>query len=300
MLQRHTSSRTKKSRQRMLSLKVSSPRIVFLDFLKVGTKAVKYSLLVALMVGVGAILNFGWQKLFVENEEFTINELPLKTFDGKEPRFLSHERIVKKAGLDPQATIFAIDADELRAALEQLPELTSAKVSRRLPGTLKIEVAEREPVAWIACPALGIRERDRELGLLVDRDGIAFQCASDALWAFAQKLPVLTTSAADSEQIVERQPVSDKGLQYALKLIELSSSHLADDQRLMRIEIKDEIILEAKTIDGISLTFSFYDLERQVSDFSDILAHAQYSGRELKKINLIPRRFVPVQYQRNL
>ena len=72
MLPRRTSARTRKSRERMLHLRVNSPRIVFLDCLKVGSRLVKIGAAVLLMVGVGIGLGYGWQKVFVENEEFEI------------------------------------------------------------------------------------------------------------------------------------------------------------------------------------------------------------------------------------
>lgn len=300
MFQRRTSTRTKKSRQRMLSLKVSSPRIVFFDFIKMGGKAVKFGLLIGAMIGVGAALNLGWEKLFVENEEFTINDLPLKTFDGNDPRFLTHGRMLEKTGLDPRATIFAVDTDELAASLAELPELTAAKVSRRLPGTLKIEIEERQPVAWVACRSLGIRERDRDLGLLLDENGVPFRCASDLLWEFASGLPVLLTAEAEAGQIVEGEPVSHPGIKYALDLIKLSTDKLVGIERPAWVVVKDEITLEMQTMGGVRATLSYYDLERQLSDFSKLVSHAQARGKELGEVNLIPRRFVPVQYRGNL
>ena len=69
--------------------------------------------------------------------------LSLKTFDGETPQFLTHARMLAQTGLDPDATIFSLDTEALAIQLESLPELTGAKVSRRLPGTLKIEVQER-------------------------------------------------------------------------------------------------------------------------------------------------------------
>jgi len=299
MFQRRTSNRTPKSRQRMLSLKVSSPRIVLFDFLKVGAKFLKLGLIVAVMVGVGFGLSLGWQKLFVENEEFTISELSLKTFEGEPPRFLTHARMLEQTGLDPDATIFSLDTDALAAKLESLPELTGAKVSRRLPGTLKVEVQERQPVAWVACRSLGIRERDRDLGLLVDSDGIPFKCSSETLWAFAEKLPVVLVGEMGDEKIVEGKAIEHRGLNYAFELIEIASELLVGIEKPVWVVVKDEITLEMKTLGGTHATLSYYDLNRQLTDFSKLVSHAQARGKELDRVNLIPRRFVPVHYRGN-
>ncbi|YCM44440.1 FtsQ-type POTRA domain-containing protein [Verrucomicrobiaceae bacterium 227] len=303
MFQRRTSNRTPKSRQRMLSLKVSSPRIVFFDFLKFGGKFLKLGAIVTIMVGVGAGLSFGWQKLFVENDDFTISDFSLKTFDGKDPRFLTHARMLEQTGLDrlePDATIFSLDTDVLAAALEGLPELTGAKVSRRLPGTLKIEVQERQPVAWVACRSLGIRERDRDLGLLVDSEGIPFKCASKTLWEYAEKLPVVLVGKMGDEKIIEGTPIEHRGLNYAFELIRIASESLVGIEKPAWVVVKDEITLEMKTLGGIHATLSYYDLNRQLTDFSKLVSHAQARGKELERVNLIPRRFVPVHYRGNL
>ncbi len=300
MFQRRTSNRTPKSRQRMLSLKVSSPRIVFFDFIKIGARCLKLGLIVAAMVGVGFGLSLGWQKLFVENDEFTISELSLKTFDGETPQFLTHARMLAQTGLDPDATIFSLDTEALAIQLESLPELTGAKVSRRLPGTLKIEVQERHPVAWVACRSLGIRERDRDLGLLIDIDGIPFKCASETLWDYAESLPVVLVGDIGDEKIVEGRAIKHRGLNYAFDLIRIASDSLVGIEKPAWVVVKDEITLEMKTMGGILATLSYYDLNRQLTDFSKLVSHAQARGKELDRVNLIPSRFVPVHYRGNL
>jgi hypothetical protein len=300
MFQRRTSTRTPKSRQRMLSLKVSSPRIVFFDFLKVGGKCLKLGFIVTAMVGVGFGLSLGWQKLFVENDEFTITELSLKTFEGGGPRFLTHDRMLEQTGLDPDSTIFSLDTDALAATLESLPELTGAKVSRRLPGTLKIEVQERQPVAWLACRSLGVRERDRDLGLLIDAEGIPFRCSSEKLWEFSETLPVILVSEMGEEKLVEGRAIEHRGVNYAFDLIEIASEVLVGIEKPAWVVVKDEITLEMKTLGGVHATLSYYDLNRQLTDFSKLVSHAQARGKELDRVNLIPRRFVPVHYRGNL
>ena len=300
MFHRRTSNRTPKSRQRMLSLKVSSPRIIFYDLVKVGVRCLKVGLLVAIMVGVGFGLSLGWQKLFVENDEFTISELSLKTFDGGAPRFLTHARMLEETGLDPDATIFSLDTDALAERLESLPELTGARVSRRLPGTLKIEVEERRPVAWVACRSLGIRERDRDLGLLIDVEGIPFKCSSEKLWEYAESLPVVLAGDLGDEKIVEGKPIEHRGLNYAFDAIKIASELLVGIERPAWVVVKDEITLEMKTLGGVHATLSYYDLHPQLTDFSKLVSHAQARGKELDRVNLIPRRFVPVHYRGNL
>ena len=267
------------------------------DLLRFGGRFLKLGAAMLVMVGVGFGLSYGWQKLFVENDEFLVQEFSLKTMYGESTRFLSHERLLEQTGLDPTATIFSVDTEQVRKSLLKLPEITEAKVSRRLPGLLKVEVSEREPVAWLACRTLGIRERDRDLGYLVDADGFVFPCASEALWDFAQGLPVIMIHSAAVGEIVKGEIIRHKGLRYALQLVNRASEKLEGVRGLAWVVVKDEILLEAKTLGGVVATLSYYEQDRQLDNLCRLITHANEQGRQLAEVNLIPRRFVPVHYQ---
>jgi hypothetical protein len=213
MFQRRTSRRrTRESRDRMLALKVQSPRILFFDFLKLGGRFMKFGLILMAVMALGFVGRLGWEELFVKNtEEFGIKEVPLTDFEGEAPRFLTHSRIVVTTGLDLDASIFALDTNELEETLRNLPETTEARVTRRLPGTLKIEVSERTPVAWLDCDQLGVVQRDRAAGLLIDEAGVPFKCASQTLWDFAERLPVIRVLQAEDHEIMEGQEIKHEG-----------------------------------------------------------------------------------------
>lgn len=297
MFSRRTSVRTRKSRERMLYLKVNSPRIMFFDCVKFCARFMKLGIAILLMIGVGIGLSYGWQKLFVENGEFEIADVKILTPEGEKARFLTHQRFELKTGIDLKKTIFAIDTDELQASIEALPEIKMAQVSRRLPGVLKIEVEERRPVAWVACRSLEIKERDRESGLLVDEDGIAFRCDSAELWKVGEKLPVVMVQSAGRGQIEEGQSIEHEGLNFALELVSRANDKFEGRERPAWVVVKDEIMLEMKTLNGTLATFSYYDQERQIDNLVKLISHADLQGKSLANVNLIPRRFVPVYYR---
>jgi len=252
-------------------------------------------MIVMLCVGFG--LSYGWQKLFVENDEFLVQNVSLQTMEGEDTAFLNHARLVAQTKLDPAATIFSIDTDELQDLLLALPEITEAKISRRLPGVLKVEVKERRPLAWVACRSLGIQERDRDSGLLVDVDGVVFPCASEALWDYADRLPVIMVPSADPSEIIEGEALTHQGLNYALDLVKRAEESLSGQDALAWVVVKDEIMLEMKTLSGVKATMSYYEQDRQVKNFVRLIAHAEDQGKSLAEVNLIPRRFVPVHYR---
>jgi len=66
-------------------------------------------------------------------------------------RYLAPDRLVARLGLQPDQNLF----DDVRAIArraEQVPGVVSARVERRLPGTLRIVVVERAPVAFAPGP----------------------------------------------------------------------------------------------------------------------------------------------------
>jgi len=297
MLLRRKSTRTRVSRDRKLALQVSSPRIVMFGFVKFFRRFFKLGVALFAAVVVGFCLGLGWEKLFVENDEFLISELELLTIDDEPVTFLTHARLSKQANLSPNDTIFSVDKDELKAALLELPEITDVEVGRRLPGKLRVKVAERHPVAWIASRSLGIKERDRQAGLLLDLDGVPFPCASDELWNYAKDLPVISMNILEVGEVVVGEEVENAGLKAALDLVVLCLDKFEGNQRPAWVVVKDEIMMEMQTRDGVLATLSYFEQDRQIDQLDRLITHAELQGKSLAKVNLIPRRFVPVHYR---
>ncbi|MGJ8698191.1 MAG: cell division protein FtsQ/DivIB [Verrucomicrobiaceae bacterium] len=294
---KRTSRRTSKSRDRMLELRVSSPRILFCDAVKMSGKLFKYLVILAMVGALGYGVRIGWEKLFIENDEFAIREMPLTTMEGHEPMFMTRNRVTEMTGIDPAASIFAFDIDEMEAILRDLPETSGARVTRRLPGTLKVEVSERIPVAWVACPALGLEERNIEKGLLVDESGVAFPCATPALAEYAAHLPVVYAEDLPAGAIVEGEKIDDEGLSYALEFARAADLMLTDADLPDWVMVRDGITVEMKTLGGTRLIASYFEQEKQLEKFQKLSRHARNRGRELATVNLIPERYVPVTYQ---
>ena len=62
-------------------------------------------------------------------------------------RYLAPDRFVARLGLRPDENLFD-DARAIERRAEQVPGVVSARVERRLPGTLRIVVVERTPIAF--------------------------------------------------------------------------------------------------------------------------------------------------------
>lgn len=68
-------------------------------------------------------------------------------------RYLDRERAVELLDLSPETSIWG-DLDRLSGGLEGYPLVERVAFSRRLPGTLVVQVVERRPVALVATPML--------------------------------------------------------------------------------------------------------------------------------------------------
>ena len=232
MFEKKTSRSTKKSRSRMVELRVNSPRIFFFSCLRAGGGMIRIGLVLAILVSVCFLGRWGFQKFFVENDEFVINNIPLTIMETERtPLFLDFKRIEEFTGLQLSTSIFAVDTDELEEKLIDLPEITDAKVVRRMPGTLKISVTERMPVAWIECEVLGIEGRNLRKGRLVDEEGVVFPCASNALWRFSKHLPVVALPIAPEKGITSGETIDHEGFEHAFELAKLASEELKDKWR---------------------------------------------------------------------
>ena len=83
------------------------------------------------------------------------------TLEGRQ--FTSSAAIMQALGLKAGDPILAFNAGDARIALEQLPQIASAEVERRLPGTVSVRLVERPPMAIWQCA---------QKMMLIDRDGI--------------------------------------------------------------------------------------------------------------------------------
>jgi len=90
-------------------------------------------------------------------------------------RHLSPSAIAAATGIVPGAALTSVDVGDVAALLEQEPFIRKARALLLPPGTLLLEVEEREPVAiWLG--ADGAAEADAQL---VDHEGHVFASAAD-------------------------------------------------------------------------------------------------------------------------
>ena len=107
-----------------------------------------------MLLSAGAIYGAGASPAF-DVSRIAVSEL----------RYTDRGTIVSRLAVPDDANAFTLATEPLELRLRQLPTVAQASVGVRLPGTLAVEVAEREPIlVW----------QVGERGLLADREGVLF------------------------------------------------------------------------------------------------------------------------------
>ena len=105
--------------------------------------------------------------------------------------------------------LFAFDPHGAQKQIERISWVKSAKVSRRWPDTIHIDITERRPLAWF--------EHDNHKRILIDKDGV--RLTGERLQRFAHLPVVYGDGARESAdtllQLVMREPVIAKRLRAA-------------------------------------------------------------------------------------
>lgn len=272
-----------------LHIKVTSPRIVMHQLYMGAAKGIKCAVFIIL---TGLILYGGYrgvEHMFLKNEKYLFESISLKTSGH-----LDSARIEEISRLDRQKTIFDIDTDQVRKDLLALPEVVECTVERRLPGTLKITVVERDPIVWIKCESLGFPGR-RDGGILMDESGVSYPCAS-AQWSSVRQLPVVALRVAKSGDFQHGSITEHKDLLRALDLIKIfNTADVRNEWLPEQVILINDYSMEVISHDGSRAVFGMYDHQRQLDDFISIREHYLKNGGSVEHVNLIPQSNIPVK-----
>ncbi|MBB5155712.1 cell division protein FtsQ/DivIB [Saccharopolyspora phatthalungensis] len=104
---------------------------------------------------------------------------------------LGQDEVVRAAGIESGTPMLQVDVDEIRARLQAVPKIAAAQVSLSWPSTVRVQVTERIPVAFLVARN-GIQ--------LVDADGVPF----DVVPQLPADLPELRVRAASQNDATTR------------------------------------------------------------------------------------------------
>ena len=231
------------------------------------------------------------QVAFYRNPDFR-----LQVIDLNANPVIDELRVASVIGIDltSNPSLFDVDVSNATEQLKALPEITDAKLERHLPDTLVVRVTPRVPKAWIRCAEAGISEVRKTGGLLVDQDGVAYQCPESQINS-TLRLPVIDLPATEDAKPAAGKRIEQPELGYALALIKAICEVDADGmQWIDSIRQANKWSLELVTRDGTTALFGLGDHRRQIENLRAALAHAGSRGYVIDSINLIPKYNTPI------
>jgi cell division septal protein FtsQ len=294
MPRRRTTRVLPKNRSRVLQARIYSPRIFWYTTLKWLTRLFKFAFLFALVGGAGyAIWDYG-KKNFLENPQYELRVIklsPNNAFDESD--------VVTIADIPLNESIFGISLSKVEECLRARPEITSATVTRELPGTIRIDVTVRQPFAWIECRARQMEGRSREKGYLIDREGVLYRCPA-LQYDAAVVLPVIVIATEEAGLLVPGERIESKTMKRSLRLLTIAEPMTRSDLPWIdSVEPYQPWAMKVWTRDGIEAIFGLEDHQVQMENLFLSMKHAREKGLHIASINLIPERNLPVILRSN-
>jgi cell division septal protein FtsQ len=262
---------------------------------------------VALAVTVGTVfgLYLLWRtgewtlnKLVYENSEFAIRRVDVQT-DG----VISPDQLRRWSGVKPGDNLMALDLASVRRNLELVSTIGSVSVERVLPGTLRIRVTERQPVAQVDVPRAGAAGGIQVMVYQLDADGYVMQPLDPRLCVIPlaqirDQLPVIV--GLNVYQLQPGQRVESPQVLAALQLVgAFNRSVMTGLVNLRRIDVSLPGVVVATTEQGGEITFGLDNLDQQLQRWREIYDLGQPMHKAIASLDLAVSNNVPVRWMEN-
>ncbi|MBC8095268.1 MAG: FtsQ-type POTRA domain-containing protein [Akkermansiaceae bacterium] len=236
-------------------------------------------------------------RLVYENKAFAIQQVDVQT-DG----VLSIEQLRRWCALKSGQNLLALDLARVKGDLELFPVIRSVSVERILPGTLRIRVAEREPIAQINVPQPKAVGEGIELAVYqVDAEGFVMlpldpRQRAIPLTGSDDQMPVI--SGVNFAELQPGRRMDSLQMRAALKLIQdFGSSPMAALVELKRIDVSAPQVLNVTTGQGSEVTFGLDDFERQLHRWEQVHAECLRYNRSIGALDLAVNVNTPLRMQ---
>ena len=103
----------------------------------------------SILLGAGMLVGFGLlvEQWVLHDSRFLLAGQPAIEIDGNQ--HMSRRQLLEAFRGDAEHNIFLVPLEQRQAALEQMPWVKRATVMRLLPNHLRVQIAERTPVAFV-------------------------------------------------------------------------------------------------------------------------------------------------------
>ncbi len=259
---------------------------------------------VALSVSLGTIFGlyllwrageWGLDRFVYENKSFAIQQIDVGT-DG----VISPDQIRRWSGVKPGANLLALDLARVKRDLELSPVVRSASVERILPNSLRIRIAEREPIAQINLPRPRAGGGIELVVFQIDDEG----CVMLPLDARQRSVPL---NQAEDELpsisgigVADLQPgrkVESVPVRAALQLLTaFESSPLAGLVDLKRIDVSAPEVLVVTTAQGSEITMGQGNFDQQLRRWLAVQAWGLKINKVIGTLDLAVPNNVPARW----
>ena len=221
-----------------------------------------------------------------ENKAFAIQGIEIQT-DGA----IAPEQLRRWAGLKLNQNLLALDIAKVKRDLEMIPRIQSASVDRLLPGTLIIQVVEREPLAQVNVP----RPRSQGAGIdlltyHLDPDGYAMMPLEPHQRSVLPsenepQLPAI--SGLDPNQVQPGRRIQNPQLRAALRLLKVfDHSPMAGLVEIKKIDVASPETLVLFTTQGSEISFGLNEPDQQIRRWREVHEACQKQGKAIASLDL--------------
>lgn len=233
-------------------------------------------------------------RLVYDNPTFAIQQIDLQT-DG----VIGVGQLRRWAGVSTGENLLALDLGRVKRDLELVPLVGSVSVERILPRTLRIRVAEREPIAQINIARLRSSGNADPAVYQLDAEGYVVLPLEPGQRGVpgqgVDQLPVI--SGIDTRELQPGRRIDSPQVQAALQLVlSFERSPMAGLVELKRIDVASPEVLVATTGQGSEITFGLTDLERQLRRWREIFGWGQQRGQVVAALDLAVTNNIPARW----
>lgn len=259
------------------------------------------SKIVLLMVGVVALFFGVWRGsellvdvAFYENQAFAVRQVNVRT-DGR----IDAAQLREWSGVKRGDNLIGLDLIKVKRGLEQVPFIKSAAVDRVLPGTLRIRVTERRPVAQVMVYR---RRADGEYLKMIyhlDSEGHVTEPLAGADREEQKRLRWLPMLMGITEtELIPGRSLDHERVLTALDLIgRFNRSPMAGLAHLQQVDVSGAQTLQVRTWQGSAVTLAMNGLDRQLLRWRLIHDYGRQHRQVPAALDLSIKNNLPVRWQ---
>ena len=223
----------------------------------------------------------------------------LQTLDVQTDGVIAPEQIRRWTGVRPGDNLFVIELTQIKRDLELMPAIQRVAVERFLPGTLRIQVQEREPVAQINTTVVRGGAGPQTAVFLLDAEGyvmLPLEARQRAVpVTAAEQYPVIT--GVNPAELVPGRRVESAQVHAALRLITaFGHSAMAGLVDLRRIAVSSPEVLVVTTDQQSEISLRIQDLERQLGRWRIVYDLGVRQGRQIASLDLSVMDNIPLRW----